>query len=52
MKEKLNSSYLSEVRSFTGLILGDLVKSVLLALLSLAVSFSFLWNVDHSNNDK
>jgi hypothetical protein len=38
---------LSEVGSFSGLVLGDLVNTVLAALLSLTVSFTFLWYINH-----
>ncbi len=41
------SGYLGEVWCFASFVLGNLVKGVLLALLSLAESLSFLWNVDH-----
>lgn len=39
--------YLCEVRSLASLVLGDLVESVLAALLSLAISLSLLGDVDH-----
>lgn len=42
---------LGEVGSLAGLVLGHLVQSVLVALLALAVGFSFLRNVDHVYNE-
>lgn len=43
----VSSLTLSEQGSLTSLVLGDLVLSVLLALLALAVGLSSLGNVDH-----
>lgn len=46
-RKRSRSTYLGEVRSLTSLVLGNLVKGVLSALLALAVGLSFLGDVDH-----
>jgi hypothetical protein len=42
-----NKTYLGKVRGLAGFILGNFMKRVLSALLSLAKGFSFFRNVDH-----